>query len=474
MAENYGSCRRMREREGMGKETNVPHIARYFRHHQASRRLDRTVRVDPLDNLKKYRGGYDITNQHYWSVSDEQTKVIIACGIVVEGDSKFHCRAKTVIDVIIDAAEKASDTIHNTTGAMKDMNSSLTQVDGSSKATEFLTLTSQRLDSQATNIERQAYKNRDLIDKGLNFIFAGDTCMAIEGFQQNPYNNSFSSILPCDELLSAKSVLTSVSAGIYDLLNKVNGNIYTSYGNILQICNPFSSPPMYEYQPWDCPPTSTQIGDVPQVLRMLACPDSEGETCNGGILIPANYYNTVEPYSTSIQTLLDAYPGMENLVQCQTIKDAFTEILHKHCKPLERYVRIIWTSLVFLALVLVALVLIWTIGADHEQNHHSLTGSVNPNYADVIERGTSKPTNNSESGLNHFFDKEDQISFKNLLQFIAALAKSVIPSEMVFCCASKVSRVIVNVVDPKTIWPKTQHSLAQQGQPPSIVSSDIL
>lgn len=30
---------------------------------------DNTVRVDPLDNLKKYRGGYNISNKHYWSVS---------------------------------------------------------------------------------------------------------------------------------------------------------------------------------------------------------------------------------------------------------------------------------------------------------------------------------------------------------------------------------------------------------------------
>lgn len=35
----------------------------------SSRYLDDTVRVDPLDGLKKYRGGYDITNKHYWGVS---------------------------------------------------------------------------------------------------------------------------------------------------------------------------------------------------------------------------------------------------------------------------------------------------------------------------------------------------------------------------------------------------------------------
>ena len=33
------------------------------------RQSDDTVRVDPLDSFKKYRGGYNITNKHYWSVS---------------------------------------------------------------------------------------------------------------------------------------------------------------------------------------------------------------------------------------------------------------------------------------------------------------------------------------------------------------------------------------------------------------------
>lgn len=57
--------------------------------------------------------------------------------------------------------------------------------------------------------------------KSLNYSFSGDTCTALENFQENPYNNTLSSILPCDELLSAESVLSDVSAGIYNLVNEV-------------------------------------------------------------------------------------------------------------------------------------------------------------------------------------------------------------------------------------------------------------
>lgn len=35
---------------------------------QPMRQKDDTERVDPFDDLKKYKGGFNITNKHYWSV----------------------------------------------------------------------------------------------------------------------------------------------------------------------------------------------------------------------------------------------------------------------------------------------------------------------------------------------------------------------------------------------------------------------
>lgn len=53
---------------------------------------------------------------------------------------------------------------------------------------------------------------------------------------------------------------------------QVNNNISSSYANIVQICNPFSPPPDYEYQPGSCLASSIKIGDIPRVSirnRML-------------------------------------------------------------------------------------------------------------------------------------------------------------------------------------------------------------
>ncbi|KAK3012052.1 hypothetical protein RJ639_012407 [Escallonia herrerae] len=462
---------------------------------------DDTVRVDPLDNLKKYRGGYDITNKHYWSstiftgihgyvigmlwllcgllyagfhlattfcCNGKNRKMkhrypcqmqcylwpillaifftvlaITGCGLVLGGNAKFRLRAQTVVDIIIDTANEASETIYNTTGAMKDMSTNLVATNGDGQASSFLTSTSERLDFQAAGIQRQAKKNRDAIDKGLKIVysdyidffvelgccdchvrfivlcwlltvlcwlffgmyffidkFAGDTCTALEEFKQDPYNNSLSSILPCDELLSAKSVLSDVSAGVYNLVDEVNANLTNRQADsYFHICNPFSAPPDYIYQPENCPTNAIQIGDIPQVLKLITCIDSSNVTCNGGIAISNSDFERVEAYTTSIQTLLNAYPGMESLVECQTVKDAFSKILQKHCKPLKRGARMVWAGLVFLSTVMVALVLIWITEAHHEQKHHSSDGSVKPHFptAATMESGTTMANNDPTS-----------------------------------------------------------------------------
>ncbi|KAI9391742.1 hypothetical protein POPTR_007G132601v4 [Populus trichocarpa] len=450
-------------------------------------RSDDTVRLDPLENFKKYKGGYDIKNKHYWSssiftgVHGYVIGVIwllggiayggfllalafccktrrTASGLVLGGNAKFHSRAKNVVDIIIDTANDAWKTMYNTTGVLKDMKENLgvSKQRAAAQASTLLTTTSAKLDAEAADIQRRARKNRHLIDKGLKIVyivttvtislnlaalialsvcgtlrlrrplyilivvcwiltvlcwlffglyfflenFSRDSCAALKNFQQNPYNNSLSSILPCDQLLSAKAVLFDVSRGIYRLVNQVNANLSTMQGVPYTVCNPFSAPPEYQYQPDKCPANTIRIGEIPQVLKVFTCSSFDNGTCANGQFISPNYYRTVEAYSTSIQSLLNVYPQMENLVQCKAVKDAFSEILLYHCKPLKRYVRMVWASMVFLSLVMVFLVLIWTMLAQHEQEHHSLDGSVKPrlpSVAEELETGTKDSTEHTVS-----------------------------------------------------------------------------
>ncbi|GKB94478.1 tweety-2 like protein, partial [Tanacetum coccineum] len=134
---------------------------------------------------------------------------------------KFHSRVNKIIDIIIDTADEPSMTIYNTTGAMKMTRTNLEGTSVDLSTTRFLDLTSRMLDSIADNIQRQARKfvvRVVKIRQALHILIVlcwlitvlCDTCTALKG-QQDPYNNSLSSILPCDDLLLAERVLNDAS-----------------------------------------------------------------------------------------------------------------------------------------------------------------------------------------------------------------------------------------------------------------------
>ncbi|XP_058748791.1 uncharacterized protein LOC131621759 [Vicia villosa] len=465
------------------------------------RQKDNTIRVDPLENFQKYRGGFNITNKNYWSSliftgvygyaigmlfllcgilygvflviakfcsreNDGEGKrmkkafpcnyktcdvslillalflmliAIVATGLVLVGSARFHSEAKISVDIIIKTANKALETIHNTTEALKGMENSLMEANVSIEASSNLDSTAEKLDDASGNIEMQARKNRRLINKGLKIVFvtttvimclnllavtvlsvcgvlrlrrslymlvafcwlmtvlcwlffgvyffiekfSSDACIALDNFQENPYNNSLSSILPCQELLKAKPVLSEFSSGIYHLVNEVNTNLSmqaTSYPNPVHVCNPFSEPPNYFYQPENCPENTIRIGDIPKVLKPFTCLDANVVTCENGNLIPNSEYARVETYTNSIQDLLNVYPSMEHLLECQIVKDAFSQVLVHHCKPMEKYAKMAWVGMVFLGVIMVLLILLWTMKARYEHCYHVSDGSVEPHF----------------------------------------------------------------------------------------------
>lgn len=94
-----------------------------------------------------------------------------ATGLVLAGSARFHSEAKASVNIIIKTANDASATIHKTTGALKDMESNLVEDNvNADEASVNLDSTAQRLDDASANIEKQAKKNRRLINKGLKIV----------------------------------------------------------------------------------------------------------------------------------------------------------------------------------------------------------------------------------------------------------------------------------------------------------------
>lgn len=76
-------------------------------------------------------------------------------------------------------------------------------------------------------------------------------------------------------------------------------------------------------------------------------------------------------YTTSLQSILNSFQAVENLVNCRMVKDAFAEILHGECRPMKRWARMAWTAMAVLSAVASFLVLSWAAIASHQHRHRS-------------------------------------------------------------------------------------------------------
>lgn len=114
------------------------------------------------------------------------------------------------------------------------------------------------------------------------------------------------------------------------------------------------------------------------MLWPYTCFDDDEERCSSQDFISSSEYGVVESYTSSIQKVLNVYPSMEKLLGCELVKDAFSQVLLKHCKPLKKVARMAWLGMVCFAAIMVLLVVIWTIKAVHEHSYHISDGSVQP------------------------------------------------------------------------------------------------
>lgn len=95
----------------------------------------------------------------------------VASGVSLGGSTRFHSSANTIKNIILEAANNASTTIHTVTGAVRAMQSD-PQVNAGifTDKSSRLNSTLQRLEVDADNIERKALKNMRLLSKGLKIM----------------------------------------------------------------------------------------------------------------------------------------------------------------------------------------------------------------------------------------------------------------------------------------------------------------
>ncbi|KAM7263365.1 hypothetical protein ACFE04_001048 [Oxalis oulophora] len=175
--------------------------------------------------------------------------------------------------------------------------------------------------------------------------FAEDTCLALNDFEENPQNNSWSSMLPCLEPTYKNKILIEVGFVIHTFISQLNSRISelsVPLGldqdrskkelGIGKICDPFTGSPNYSYVPRSCPKNDVPIGNLSQILSRFTCFNDESslQCIVSGKFIPETSYNEASAYSCSIQEIINIFPDLQDLTDCsivKTVKDIDSNVM---------------------------------------------------------------------------------------------------------------------------------------------------
>nr|GMC57636.1 uncharacterized protein LOC109168873 [Ipomoea batatas] len=212
---------------------------------------------------------------------------------------------------------------------------------------------------------------------GINFFFhnfAEDICFALDDFQQNPQSSSLQSVLPCANSTNSNNLLVKIGYTIHTCMFKINvkltdlpelqsvGNEDDNFG-VWKVCNPFSGAPNYTFTPNQCEKDAIPIGSLPHVLSRVTCYGSSRNCRDEGRFLPEAIYYKCAAFSQSMQELIDIFPDLVRLIQCSKVKQAFSDIVQRQCKPFRKTALELWSSMLSLAISMVFLTLLWAAKA---------------------------------------------------------------------------------------------------------------
>nr|GLL19364.1 uncharacterized protein LOC109168873 [Ipomoea trifida] len=201
-------------------------------------------------------------------------------------------------------------------------------------------------------------------------IFAEDICIALDDFQQNPQSSSLQSVLPCANSTNSNNLLVKIGYTIHTCMFKINvkltdlpelqsvGNEDDNFG-VWKVCNPFSGAPNYTFTPNQCEKDAIPIGSLPHVLSRVTCYGSSKNCRDEGRFLPEAIYYKCAAFSQSMQELIDIFPDLVRLIQCSKVKQAFSDIVQRQCKPFRKTALELWSSMLSLAISMVFLTLLW-------------------------------------------------------------------------------------------------------------------
>ncbi|KAL0350490.1 UNVERIFIED_CONTAM: hypothetical protein Sradi_4198200 [Sesamum radiatum] len=222
---------------------------------------------------------------------------------------------------------------------------------------------------------------------GLDFFFytfIGDTCSTLASYMEDPPNNSLTDVLPCPKPTDSDKLLGQINHSVHDFIAEINSKIREVLASIEgkepipEICDPFSAAPNFSYSPQTCRNDSIQVRNLPNVLSRFICyEENTTENCQAdGRFLPEAVYPVSLAYCQSIQDFIDIYPDMSGLMKCSAVKQAFSDIVQRQCKPMRRTMKVLWSSMLAFSIVMVVVVLLWSDKAIRDRRRCSVRWSI--------------------------------------------------------------------------------------------------
>ncbi|KAF5938355.1 hypothetical protein HYC85_022614 [Camellia sinensis] len=386
----------------------------------------RTHRRDPLNGFKKYSGGWNIREPHYWAsvaltaapffviaaiwfvvfglrepYGYSRTAyalsliflvlftvaAIVGCVVLYTGQGKFHDITTKTLDYVVKQANTTVEKLTNVSGYLSAAKQvGVDQVFLPSNVQTDIDQIETKINSSASTLAARTTKNSGDIKQLLDSVVAEDTCVSMDQWVQNPTaHTALDDILPCIDNATAQETLLKskeVTSQLVNVINQVitnvsNGNFspnfaplyYNQSGPLLStLCNPFNS----DLTDRACAAGEVDLSNATQVWRNYICQVSASGICiTTGRLTPSIYNQMTAGVNVSYG-LYHYGPFLVELQDCTFVRQTFTDINRDYCPGLEQYSTWIYIGLVMVSGAVMLSLVFWVIYG-RERRHRVYT-----------------------------------------------------------------------------------------------------
>ncbi|KAJ6295403.1 hypothetical protein OIU78_023428 [Salix suchowensis] len=204
---------------------------------------------------------------------------------------------------------------------------------------------------------------------------AGDTCVAMDHWVQNPTaHTALDDILPCvdqattqDTLIKSKEITSQLVEVVNQVITNVSNlnfspNFKPMYINqsgplVPMLCNPFYA----DLTIRPCSAGEVELTNATQVWSSYVCQVSPTGICSTtGRLTPA-FYSQMSAAVNVSYGLNNNAPFLIDLGDCTFAREIFNEIYRDHCPSLRRHSRWIYIGLVMVSTAVMLSLIFWVI-----------------------------------------------------------------------------------------------------------------